>query len=521
MCKMNLTENQNFHYLRAKRRSRARSIVASFVESRPAAMKVVVLPAPFQGHLPSMIQLAKRFAVQCPSLSFTIILMGTPSFSTANAAASIAAEKASGVDIDSIEIPSVQLANPENIKPLTQLSLYTEFHRASLSDALRSLQASSTPISAFLIDFFCTNAIDVATSLCIPTYIFFTSSAVQLALMLHLPKLDLETKSEFRELTTKLEVPGMLPVDPRDLPAPVLLDRKNDEYKWFLYHCKRLPEARGILVNSFLDLEPTAFKALAEGECLPGGRTPAVYAVGPMIGNPETTSGVGDSSHECLKWLDEHPDGSVVFLCFGSRGAFVAEQIREIARGLELSGYRFLWSVLPPSHRRPGVSIHPTVDPFEALPTGFIERTKGRGLVWSGWTPQVAILSHRATGGFVSHCGWNSTLESVWFGVPLIAWPLYAEQRMNAVEIVRDIGVGLGLEKEGGDGSDGGLVRGEELERAVRTLLESEKGRKVREKMKEMKELGRRAVEDGGSSETSLADVIHEWVEGSSLIPSP
>ncbi|XP_031475546.1 anthocyanidin 3-O-glucosyltransferase 2-like [Nymphaea colorata] len=483
-------------------------------------MKVVVFPAPFHGHLPPMIQLAKRLAVQCPGLSFTIIFMSTPLFSTANAAASIAADKASGVGIDSIDLPPVELANPEKIKPLTRLSLYTELHRPSLSDALRSLQASSTPISAFLIDFFCTNAIDVATSLGIPTYIFFTSSAVQLALMLHLPKLDLETKPEFRELTTKLEVPGMLPVDPRDLPVATLLDRKDDEYQWFLYHCKRLPEARGILVNSFRELEPTAFKALAEGECLPGGRTPAVHAVGPMIGNPGTTSGVGDPSHECLKWLDEHPDGSVVFLCFGSRGAFAAEQIMEIARGLELSGQRFLWSVLPPSHRRPGVSIHPTVDPFEALPTGFIERTKGRGLVWSGWTPQVAILSHRATGGFVSHCGWNSILESIWCGVPLIAWPLYAEQRMNKVEVVRDLGVGLGLEKEWGGTADGGLVRGEELERAVRTLMEREEGRKVREKMKEMKELGRRAMEDGGSSGTSLADIVHEWLSGS-LIPSP
>ncbi|KAF3789195.1 UDP-glycosyltransferase [Nymphaea thermarum] len=184
---------------------------------------------------------------------------------------------------------------------------------------------------------------------------------------------------------TKLEVSKMLPVDPRDLLVPTLLDRKDDEHKWFLYHCKRFPEARGILVNSFLDLEPSAFKALAGGDCLPGGRTPALYAVGPMLGKPETVSGDGGSDHKCLKWLDQQPDGSVVFLCFGSQGAFAAEQIKEIARGLELSGHRFLWSVLPPSHRLPGFSVHATADPLEALPSGFIQRTKGRGLVWSGW----------------------------------------------------------------------------------------------------------------------------------------
>ncbi|KAF3793416.1 UDP-glucuronosyltransferase [Nymphaea thermarum] len=195
-------------------------------------------------------------------------------------------------------------------------------------------------------------------------------------------------------------------------------------------------------------------------------------------------------------------------------GVFPTEQIHEIARGLELSGQRFLWSLrASTSEPGPGFAQPRDANLEEVLPAGFVDRTRERGLVWPKWVPQVAILSHPAVGGFVSHCGWNSTLESMWFGVPMIAWPLYAEQGMNAIELVNVLGVGLGLNREGGDGSHG-IVRAEELLRAARSLMEGEEGRKVREKMKEMQELGRKAVEEGGSSYLNLATLAERWSTG-------
>uniref|UniRef100_A0A0A9GAT4 UDP-glycosyltransferases domain-containing protein n=1 Tax=Arundo donax TaxID=35708 RepID=A0A0A9GAT4_ARUDO len=191
----------------------------------------------------------------------------------------------------------------------------------------------------------------------------------------------------------------------------------------------RMQEARGILVNSFESLEPRAARALRDGLCVPGRRTPPAYFVGPLV------SAGGDKEHACLRWLDAQPDRSVVFLCFGSMGTLPKHQLEEIAIGLESSGQRFLWVVRSP----PGAG-----DDLDALlPAGFQERTKGRGLAVGGWAPQAAVLLHRAAGAFVTHCWWNSTLEGVAAGLPLLCWPLYAEQRLNKVWVVEEMELGV------------------------------------------------------------------------------
>ncbi len=124
----------------------------------------------------------------------------------------------------------------------------------------------------------------------------------------------------------------------------------------------------------------------------------------------------------CLKWLDTQPESSVLYVSFGSVAVLSVAQIQELARGLEESGERFLLVLRPPHNP----------DNLPLFPEGFEERTKGRGFVHMGWAPQLQVLSHRALGGFLTHCGWNSTLESICRGVPMLAWPIQAEQAMNA-----------------------------------------------------------------------------------------
>ncbi|XXG48966.1 hypothetical protein AAC387_Pa02g3273 [Persea americana] len=125
------------------------------------------------------------------------------------------------------------------------------------------------------------------------------------------------------------------------------------------------------------------------------------------------------------------------------------------------------------------------------LPDGSLARTQAPGLVLQSWVPQAAILAHVAIGGFVSHCGWNSILESV------LAWPLYAEQRHNALQLVRDYGLAVELSV---DYKDNDWVNAEEIERGVRHLMgETEEGQKVRERVEEMAETSKKAVEEGGS----------------------
>jgi UDP:flavonoid glycosyltransferase YjiC (YdhE family) len=209
------------------------------------------------------------------------------------------------------------------------------------------------------------------------------------------------------------------------------------------------------------------------------------------------SGGGGAKEHdECIRWLDTQPDKSVVFLSFGSLGTFSAKQLTEIAVGLEKSGERFLWVVRSP--RGPdfmyGDSL-PEPDLVALLPEGFLERTKGRGLVVKNWAPQVEVLRHRATGAFVTHCGWNSTLEGITAGLPLLCWPLYAEQRVNKVHIVEEMKLGVEMR-----GYNEEVVKAEEVEEKVRWIMTSEGGKALRERVAAAKDGAAEALKEGGSS---------------------
>jgi UDP:flavonoid glycosyltransferase YjiC (YdhE family) len=140
-----------------------------------------------------------------------------------------------------------------------------------------------------------------------------------------------------------------------------------------------------------------------------------------------------------------------------------------------------------------------------------LERIEGRGMICRGWAPQVEVLAHKAVGGFVSHCGWNSILESLWHAVPIVTWPIYAEQQLNAFEMVRELGLAMEMRLDYRSGGD--LVMAEEIERAVSRLMDG--GNEVRKKVKEMGEMARKAVMDGGSSFTSIGQLIEDMIGSS------
>ena len=201
-----------------------------------------------------------------------------------------------------------------------------------------------------------------------------------------------------------------------------------------------------------------------------------------------------------MKWLDEQPESSVVFLCFGSAGSFTELQVKEMALGLERSGHTFLWSL-----RIGFMKIKETEfkNPEDMLPEGFLERIEGRGIV-CGWTPQVEVLAHKAIGWFVSHCGWNSILESLWCGVPIVTLPLYAEQQFNAFMMVKELELAVELKMDYRPNRD--VITAEELERALTCVMESDS--EVRKKVKNISETARRAGKEGGSSFNSISQFI-------------
>ncbi|KAM0003275.1 putative UDP-glucuronosyl/UDP-glucosyltransferase [Helianthus debilis subsp. tardiflorus] len=149
-----------------------------------------------------------------------------------------------------------------------------------------------------------------------------------------------------------------------------------------------------------------------------------------------------------------------------------------------MSGVRFLWVVRSrPSNKKEDRFLPPPQPDLDVLlPEGFSERTKDRGLVVKKWAPQVAVLNRKSMDGFVTHYGWNSVLEAVCAGVPMVAWSLYAEQKFNKVVLRDEMKLVLPM-----DESEGGLVTAMEVEKRVRQLMEGEEGKVVREVAKARK----------------------------------
>ncbi|XP_021896917.1 hydroquinone glucosyltransferase-like [Carica papaya] len=324
-----------------------------------------------------------------------------------------------------------------------------------------------------------------------------------LSTVFYLPKLDQKYSCEYKEIPEPVIFPGCtVPLHGIDFPDPFHC-RKSAVYKEFVNWSGRYLLATGIIVNSFFELETKTFKALIEEE----PDVPPIYPVGPIVrtGSSNEVDGSG-----CLKWLGEQPSESVLFVCFGSGGTLTQKQLTELALGLEMSEQRFIWVVRNPNEKAKHGSYFIDDDEdgvdFHFLPDGFVERTKGSGLVVSSWAPQVEILSHGSTGGFLTHCGWNSTLESIVNGVPLIAWPLYAEQRMNAVLPADDLKVAFRVRE-----NEEGIVVREDISRYAREIMEGEEGKMVRRKMREFKDSALKALSKDGSSTKSLAKVVETW----------
>lgn len=462
----------------------------------PEQPHIAFLSSPGMGHLIPLVELAKRL-VSHHGFSATFLIFSN--FSSPTQSDFLASLRPS---ISSLSLPYIALDDiPVDARIETTIATLVSRSVPHVRDALISLKRT-TRLVAFVPDLFGSDLLPIAKELSIPHYVFFTSNCMALLFFLHLPSVHEITTCEYRDLPEPLLLPGCLPLPGKDF-LDTVMDRKNAAYPWVLHVMRGYYEAQGILVNSFERMEPGASEALIRNQLKE--KHPPICVVGPFIRSDSDEV----DEYGCLNWLDQQPTGSVLFVVFGSGGTLSMKQTTEIAFGLEASGKRFLWVVRCPSDKdKSGTffSLESSDDPLNYLPDGFVERTKERGMVVSSWAPQVKVLSHQATGGFLSHCGWNSTLESVCYGVPMIAWPLYAEQRMNTVMLADGLGIALRpVARE-----DGVVERGE-VEAVVRELMEGERGKAARHKAKELQAAAINALSPEGSSQLALTKLADQW----------
>ncbi|KAM7488320.1 hypothetical protein LguiB_025804 [Lonicera macranthoides] len=470
--------------------------------------ELVFIPFPAYGHITTAVENAKLLLSRDERLSVTVLIIKLP-FDTgietyAKSLHALTSERLCFLEVSPDNSASYS-AVPES--PMSFVSSYLESQRTNVREAVL-IRSQSSRLAGFVVDMLCTAMIDVANELKVPAYVFFTTSAALLGLFFHLQSLTdhhgLDV-TEYKDTDPELSVPSFLnPVPVKVLPSVVF--NKSGGSQLIISAARRLRETKGIMLNTFAELETHALMALAVDGCK--GKVPHLYPVGPVLDLKANQPGPEDP---VIKWLDDQPDKSVVFLCFGTMGCFDEDQIKEIARGLEQSGHRFLWSLRQLTS--PGEVPGEYKDPSQVLPEGFLERTARTGKV-IGWAPQVAVLSHMAVGGFVSHCGWNSILESMWCGVPMATWPLYAEHQLSAFEMVKEWGMGVEIRLDYrkdflSTNNTVEVVTGEEVEAGIRGLME-EGGSEVRKKVAEMMKKSRVAMEEGGSSYTSIGYFIED-----------
>ncbi|PUZ40591.1 hypothetical protein GQ55_9G436600 [Panicum hallii var. hallii] len=481
--------------------------MASPVQSRN--LRILLMPFFATSHIGPFTNLAVHLAAARPD-----IVEATVAVSTANAAvvqSALARQQSSGrataVRIATYPFPVVNGLPPgvENLSTVKAADAWridaVAFDEALMRPGQESLIREHSP-DAIISDMHFFWNIDIAADLGVPCVAFQVIGTFATTAISHLTDLDIHGAAGGGVVALpRAGGGGDILIPHTELPEFVrsqqVIDRPVlDRLTSMLKRCA------GRAVNTFFDLE--------QGYCeifTSGIKTRPSYFVGPLSLPPATATGDGAGaghSPPCIEWLDRMPSRSVVFLCFGSLTHVSDAQLVELALGLEASGKPFLWVIR---------------DETWSPPDGWMDRVGERGMVVKGWAPQTRILEHQAVGAFVTHCGWNSVLETVSAGVPALTWPMVFEQFIieRLLTEVLAIGERLFPERAGVRSTrseENDLVPAEVVARAVTKFMEPGGGGDAAwGRVKELSARARAVMAEGGASHRDLHSLIDNLVQ--------
>uniref|UniRef100_A0A6P6FP93 Glycosyltransferase n=1 Tax=Ziziphus jujuba TaxID=326968 RepID=A0A6P6FP93_ZIZJJ len=475
-------------------------------------LHIFFFPLMAQGHLIPIIDMAMLFASR--GLKATIITtpFHAPLVSKTLQSTQLSGNSHINVNVLTIKFPCVENGLPEGCESVNMAlshGLQQQFARATtkLGPQLSQLLQQHRP-DCLVADMLFPWATDVAARHGIPRLIFhgtcYFSLCASLCVHRYEPQKIVSSDSDRFQIPN---LPGDMKFTINQLPD--VMEDVNTEFEK-LYKTSKEVEGRsyGVLVNSFYELEPVYADHYKKVLGI------KAWNIGPLflcnkLSEQKTNRGVeqecSTDQRECLNWLSSRKPNSVVYVCFGSLPYFSDAQLMEIALGLEASGHSFIWVVNEGNHVQ-GVKE-------EWLPEGFEKRMEGKGLIIRGWVPQVLILQHEAVGGFVTHCGWNSIMEGVCAGLPMVTWPAFAEQFFNEKLVTQILGIGVGVGAEKWARLTLVGVKREAIEKAVSRIMEGEEAEEMRNRAKALGEMARMAIREGGSSYLDL----NAFIEGLKL----
>ncbi|KAJ4967703.1 hypothetical protein NE237_014404 [Protea cynaroides] len=464
----------------------------------------VCIPYPAQGHVTPMMQLAKILHTR----GFHITFVNTE-YNHRRLLRSNGPDAVKG--LRDFRFETIPDGLPPDDGDVTQdvPSLCNSVQKNCLAPLLHLIKklnsSSDVPgVSCIISDGVMSCGLQAAKALGIQGVQFWTTSACGFMTYLHCHELKTRGISPLRDdsdisngyYDTPIDwIPGMKDIRLKDLPTFTRKCDPNDFMLGFMgQEALDCLQASAIILNTFDDLEFEVLSAIAF-------KYAHIYTIGPLpmldrhILKNEMNLGTSlwKEDSKCLKWLDEMELNSVLYVNFGSITFMTNQHLIEFAWGLANSKHPFLWIV------RPDVVIGESA----ILPEDFIEETKDRGLLAS-WCPQERVLSHSSVGGFLTHCGWNSTTESICGGVPILCWPFFAEQQPNCRYACTTWGIGMEI------GND---VKREEVQTLIKDLLEGEKGNTMRKNVSEWKEKAEAATQQGGSSYSNFDRLISEVLQ--------
>ncbi|KAK4375899.1 hypothetical protein RND71_006576 [Anisodus tanguticus] len=300
--------------------------------------------------------------------------------------------------------------------------------------------------------------------------------------LLHLP-------SFIAKLAKKLLLPSGAYI-PEGLPT--LKSTFTPEFTDFMrlqHRCNKF--SSGNLYDTCKVLEGPYLETLARFNRLLGIRKQ--WTVGPF--NPVTITDFKSTRHECLEWLEKQAPNSVILVSFGTTTSLSTEQIKELAIGLEKSQQKFIWVMRDVTKGEEDIQI----------PNGYEERVKERGIIVKDWAPQLEILAHKSTGGFMSHCGWNSCMESISMGVPIATWPMQFDQPRNAIFVTDVLKIGV-IVKNWENRDD--IIDSTTIKNAVEKLMASTNGHEMRMRAIEFGKKVRESLKNGGDHQKEMDSFI-------------